>query len=60
MEKNLDGEILDRYLDYKTEAIKAFVSISQLDEEEAAKEEAPVDPKAKKGEVIEEKKEPPK
>ena len=45
MSKQLDGEILDKYLDYKNEAVKAFILLSQAADDN---EEEVVDAQAAK------------
>lgn len=40
-EKDLDGEVIDTYIDYKEEAIKSFVKILETQEEQKEGEEIP-------------------
>jgi hypothetical protein len=40
-EKELDGEVVDTYIDYKEEAIKSFVKILETQEEQKEGEELP-------------------
>ena len=51
-ERGLDGEVADVFIDYKEEAIKAFVNIIELNKNPVVEEdEPPVDKKGKGGDA---------